>query len=419
MASVARKNLFEDIPRFLVAQAGIVFAVSLVTIQTGILNGFSRSTSILIDQSKAEIWVGAEEMRNLQLTLPIPAGLVNQAAQVEGVARAEALITRGTLWRNPEGQISPIQLFGFDPGGQLFTPGKITSGTLQSLSEPYTLLPDQANLDSLRVMRPDGADTIDVTGTINALSARIVGLTRGTQSIASSPYVFTSLESANAFLNSGLTSKTNCQVQSGQVNCTNVFERTPVDAQAQPPTRPLRASDPIQYVLIQAQPGQDLQALKQRLDAALPGVAAYTREELSERNRTYWVRRTGIGFVLGLGATVGVIVGMVVVGQILYSSVSDHIKEFGTLKAMGASDWVIYRIIIEQALWMGILGYLPSIGFCLVLGSWTYATQGITILITPLSAAGILGLTVAMCVGSAIFAIQKVVHVDPAIVFKA
>jgi putative ABC transport system permease protein len=116
---------------------------------------------------------------------------------------------------------------------------------------------------------------------------------------------------------------------------------------------------------------------------------------------------------------VGVIVGMVVVSQILYSSVSDHLKEFGTLKAMGASDWLIYRVITEQALWMAFLGYIPSMLICLSLGTWTVAAKGIMILITPGTAIAVLGVTVVMCVASALFAIQKVTHVDPAIVFKA
>jgi len=108
----------------------------------------------------------------------------------------------------------------------------------------------------------------------------------------------------------------------------------------------------------------------------------------------------------------------VIVGQILYSSASDHIKEFGTLKAMGASDWVIYSVIVEQAVWMAILGYLPGIALCMGVASWTSATQAILILITPESALIVFGITVLMCVVSAIFAIQKVTRVDPAIVFK-
>ncbi|HIK57229.1 MAG TPA: ABC transporter permease [Synechococcales cyanobacterium M55_K2018_004] len=412
MASVARRNLFEDLPRFLVAQAGIVFAVSLVTIQNGILNGFTRSTTVLIDRSQVDVWVSAQEMVNLQLTLPIPAALVNEVANIEGVERTEPLITRSTLWRSSTGQISPIQMFGFDPNSQLFRIGPLSAGTLNDLNQPYTLIPDKANLDSLRVQR------VGDTGTVNSLPARIVGLTQDTQSIASGTFVFTSTANANAFLTSGFTSSTNCQVlPQGGLDCRTITERTP-QAPPQAP-RPLRASDTITYVLVKAKPGQDVQALKQRIEATLPGIRAFTRQEMAQRNRNYWVQRTGIGFILGLGATVGVVVGMVVVGQILYSSVADHLKEFGTLKAMGASDWLIYRIILEQAVWMGIIGFIPSLGLCLALGAWTYATQGITILITPLTATGVLALTLGMCVGSALFAIQKVMHVDPAIVFKA
>lgn len=412
MPSIARKNLFEDIPRFLVAQAGIMFAVSLVTIQTGIFAGFSRSTTTLIDQSEADIWVAAEEMVFLELTLPIPAGSVNRAEAIEGVERAEALIIRSATWRSADGTIAPVRLIGYAPQSRLFYPGATIQGRWQDVQEPYTFILDQSNLDSLRLQE------VGDTATIGSLPAKLVGLTRNTQFIASSSYLFTSLESANAYVTSGLTSTTNCQLEAGQLLCTNVYSQDQSTAAATPP-RPLSGSDGITYVLVEAEPGQDLESLKQRLEAALPGTQAYTKADMSNLTRDYWQRRTGLGFVLGLGAAVGVVVGIVIVGQILYSSVSDHLKEFGTLKAMGAPDWALYQVIVEQSLWMGILGYIPSMALCLALGAWTFATQGIMILITPLTAGGILGITMIMCIGSAIFAIQKVVRVDPAIVFKA
>jgi putative ABC transport system permease protein len=411
MASIARKNLFEDIPRFLVAQAGIMFAVSLVTIQTGILNGFTRSTTLAIDNSQADIWVSASEMVYLELTLPLPAGMVLQAQEVEGVRRAEALSIRGATWRSASGEIAPVRLIGFSPQGQLFTPGALTNGDWTALEQPYTFILDESNLDSLNLKQP-GEEA-----SIGSLPAKLVGLTQETQSIASSPFLFTSLESANTYVTSGLTSTTSCRWVSGNLQCTNVYQRSQPNT-APPRPASLTASDTITYVLIQAEPGQDLQSLKQRLEQALPATRAHTKAEMSSLTRDYWQRRTGIGFVLGLGAAVGVIVGMVIVGQILYSSVVDHLKEFGTLKAMGASDWLLYRVIIEQALWMATLGYIPSMGLCLALGAWTFATQGIMILITLPTAAGVLGITVVMCVGSALFAIQKVTQVDPAIVFK-
>jgi putative ABC transport system permease protein len=94
------------------------------------------------------------------------------------------------------------------------------------------------------------------------------------------------------------------------------------------------------------------------------------------------------------------------------------LKEFGTLKAMGASNWFIYRVIGEQALWMAVLGYLPSMGLCLAVSAWAASTQGILILITPVSALSILGITIAMCLSAALVAAQQVIRVDPAIVFK-
>lgn len=419
MASIARKNLFEDIPRFLVAQAGIMFAVSLVTIQTGILRGFTRSTTLLIDQAQADIWIASKDMVQVELTLPLAVDQLRVAQQVAGVERAEALIFRPALWRNSQDEIAPIRVVGFDPQGQLFSPQNITQGSLKALKQPFAVMVDETNTSSLKLK------ALNAQGAIGSLPARLVGLTRGTQSMVSSSFLFTSLENANAYVNAPVSSTLQCRSQAGvdEVQCTNTYETAPASAAPLNPSpttpRRLNLGDPITYILIRVQPNQDLGTLKKRLETVLPNTHAYTQAEMAEKTRSYWHKRTGIGFVLGLGAAVGIIVGVVIVGQILYSSVSDHLREFGTLKAMGASDWVIYSVIIEQALWMAGLGYLPSLILCLGVGTWTSATQGILILITPATALGVFGITVVMCVSAALFAIQKVTRVDPAIVFKA
>lgn len=411
MASIARRNLFEDIPRFLVAQAGIMFAVSLVAIQVGVLNGFVRSVGVLIDRSAADIWVANQDMVEQELTLPLPFSLLAQAQQVEGVARAEALALGGGIWRSSGGEISSVRIFGFDPSGQLFNNFEMLSGNLKDVQQPFQVIVDRSRLASLNVQQTGD------TGTIGSLSVKVAGITRDSQSIASSAYLFTSLENTKAYTTGNRTANLNCRMNNGQFLCSNVYESSPGNSTIQP--TPLAANDPISYILVRARSGQNLNQLKQRLESALPNTHAYTRSEMASRTRSYWVRRTGVGFILGLGATVGVIVGMVIVGQILYSSVSDHLKEFATLKAMGVADRAIYSIIIQQSLWMAVLGYFPSLALCWGLGTWTYATQGIAILITPVTAAGIFGITVLMCVGSALFAIQKVTRVDPAIVFKS
>lgn len=417
MPSIARKNLFEDVPRFLVAQAGIMFAVSLVTIQIGILRGFTRSTGLLIDHSSADLWVASKDMVHLELSSPMPAERVVQAEKVEGVDRAEALMIRTSIWRDRDGGITPIRIFGFNPGSRIFAGWEITQGKLDDLKQPYTVIIDQANLKALKLNQSGDRATI---GSFGNLPAQLVGTNTNTQSIPSSVFIFTSLENANAYGSSGVSPNVKCTQQAdGGFNCATAIDPSATTPSKLEPPRTVSLADPISYVLIRAKAGQNLQQLKQRLETTLPGTRVYTQSEIANITRTYWTERTGVGFVLGLGAAVGFIVGMVIVGQILYSSVSDHLREFGTLKAMGASNWVIYSVILEQALWMAVLGYIPSIALCLGLGAWTQAAKGIMILITPATGAGIFVMTVVMCVGSALFAVQKVTRVDPAIVFKA
>lgn len=420
MVSIARKNLLEDIPRFLVAQAGIMFAVSLVTIQMGIFQGVIHSTISLIIDSPADIWITSRRMVHLELTEPILFENVVKASEVKGVEKTDALIVGSARWLVSTSEITVVKVFGFNPAKELLFPGKVTKGSAEDLKEPYTLIVDQSKLKPLNVRK------IGDHARLGSLSAKIVGITQDSQSAVSGSFVFSSLETANALINSRITSSVNCKWEAGEFLCVNIYKK--VDSNSTTDQRknsntvkyqPIVLNTPISFVLVKAKPGEDLRQLKQRLQKVVPQTSIYTRAEMIEKIRIFWERRTGIGFILGLGAVVGIVVGIVIVGQILYSSVSDHIREFGTLKAMGASNYVIYSIILEQALWMAGIGYIPGILACWGLGTWTSATQGIVILITPITALGVFAITLFMCLSSAIFAIQKVNLVDPAIVFKA
>ncbi|MGL5511295.1 MAG: ABC transporter permease, partial [Microcoleaceae cyanobacterium] len=143
MVSIARKNLLEDIPRFVVAQAGIMFAVSLVTIQTGILNGFTRSTSLIVDQSQADLWITSPEMVNFELTDPLFYGQLAQVKNIAGIQQAEVVNMGSSRWRPDNGESSPLKIIGFDINGSLFQPGKVIAGNLKDLQQPYTIMADQ------------------------------------------------------------------------------------------------------------------------------------------------------------------------------------------------------------------------------------------------------------------------------------
>jgi putative ABC transport system permease protein len=335
---------------------------------------------------------------------------------VPGVERAEVLIMRGGRWRDPLGRLSTVRIWGFNPDSTMFAGWPVVQGKVTDLNRPYTVFVDRASLGSLDVSK------VGDTARIGNLPTTIVGLTSDTKSNASSAFVYASLETANAYGSAELNSAIACKRRpDGSLDCNNQYANVTPDGTLKDPPLPKRLNfgDPISYILIRAKPGEDLSALRQRLQVSIPDSKVFTSAELAKLTRNYWEDRTSVGFILGLGATVGFIVGMVIVGQILYASVADHIREFGTLKAMGASNWVIYSVIIEQSLWMAVLGYIPSMALCLGLSQWTLAAKGVLILIEPMTGVSVFVLTVGMCVVSALFAIQKVTRVDPAIVFKA
>jgi putative ABC transport system permease protein len=207
---------------------------------------------------------------------------------------------------------------------------------------------------------------------------RVVGITDGIRSFSTSPFVFTNLDSARAFTGLG--------------------------------------PEQLSYVLVRAQPGEDLNELKAALEL-IPNVDAYTSSEFSERSRSYWSRRTGVGAGFFMTAIMGVMVGLVVVGQILYNGTLEHLKEYGTLKAMGARNSAIVRTILYQALVSGLVGY--GLGTVLAaIARVVVRAANLTVVLSPALLVGTAFLTLAMCAVASVLSILKVLRLDPASVFK-
>ena len=157
--------------------------------------------------------------------------------------------------------------------------------------------------------------------------------------------------------------------------------------------------------------------MKQRIRERVQGVDVYTSAEFSRMTRYYWMFTTGAGVAVLLAALLGLVVGVVVVAQTIYATTMDHLREFGTLKAMGASNGYIYRVIIEQAVISAVLGY----GLGITASVFVVRASregGAAILLPPELAAGLFGLTLLMCIGAALVSINKVTRIDPAMVFK-
>jgi putative ABC transport system permease protein len=132
----------------------------------------------------------------------------------------------------------------------------------------------------------------------------------------------------------------------------------------------------------------------------------------------YWIFRTGAGFAIGLSTLLGFVVGTVIVGQTIYSSTIDRLKEFGTLKAIGASNGHLYRLIFAQALIYAGAGYV--LGMVASAGVARLARHvGSPILVTTALVSGMLLVTVAMCLLASFLSIFRITRLEPAVVFKA
>ena len=171
------------------------------------------------------------------------------------------------------------------------------------------------------------------------------------------------------------------------------------------------------YILIKVAPGADVEAVRREVQRRVPYNDVFTKKEWAERSRNYWIESTGLGLNLAMTVFLGCLVGIVVVAQTLYTSTMEHLKEFGTVKAIGGGNGTIYRILAKQATISAVVGFLLG---CVMV--WflrpAMASIDLKLIISP-SFAAIVGVgTVLMCLAAAMISFRKVASIDPALVFR-
>jgi len=370
---IALRNLLHDRIRLAVTLTGVVFAVVLIAVQGGLFVGFTTATSCVIENTEADVWVASRGVRNFDVTHPLRERKYHQVLSVPGVARAEKFIVQFANWKKPEGGMESVEVVGFDLQSGLGKPWAMAQGSIAALAVRDTVIIDELYLQKL------GITGIGESAEISERRARVVGLTRGIRSFTTSPYVFTSFQNA--------------------LNFTHL------------------KPDQLTYVLILAKPGVDPKELRAAIAAQVSDVDVFTREEFAQKTQWYWMFTTGAGMALVIAAGLGLVVGGVVVAQTLYATTMDHLPEFGTLRAMGAKNGYLYKIIMAQAVAAAVVGYVPGIALSHLLVHLAEA-GGASILLTWKMSVGLFFLTVVMCVAAAFVSINRVTRIDPAMVFK-
>lgn len=373
MPPLARRNLLHDKVRFTVTLTGIVFAVVLIVVELGLFIGFTVTTSSLVDHSGADLWVTSKHVPYVELGAPFSERKLYQVKAVPGVKQADKFINRWTEWKRLDGRRESVQIVGFNPESGLGGPWNVVQGSVADLEIPDSIIVDDVYKQKL------GVTQVGEVFEINGHRARVVGFTHGIKAFTTSPYVFTTFKRAQD------------------------FGRVPADQTI--------------YVLVKTEPGVDVQQVRREILARVKDVEVYTSPEFSRMTQVYWMFTTGAGVAVLLAAVLGLVVGFVVVAQTIYATTVDHLREFGTLKAIGAPNSYVYKIIIQQAALSAVMGYVVGmlVSFFVVRAS---QQGGASILLPWPMAAGMFFLTLTMCVGAALVSISKVTRLDPAMVFK-
>jgi len=373
MVSIARKNLFHDRTRFAITLIGVTVSVVLLFATIGIYLGFMQDASSIVDSVPADIWVTSKSLQNFNFAWPIPGRKLEQIREVKGVALAEKMLHSWGVIRLATGGTEQVEIIGWNLNGGLEFPWRLSKGRPADLKGGPFILVDRSSFKRL------GPLTIGDVREISNQRVKVMGITQGLKSITTAPYVIATYETAQLF---------------------NLYFQDPV------------------FILVKAQRGERIDEVVERIREHVRDVDVYTKAELSAKCRRYWTVATGMGMGFLLTAVVAFVVGMVVVSQTIYASTVEHLAEFGTLKAIGATHWMIYRIILEQAAVNAVIGFAIGLFLTLFLEKG-YEAMGISMVI-PGTVVGVLfATTLLMCLSASIISIRKVRTLDPAMVFRA
>lgn len=370
---LAWRNLSHDRARFVVTLVGVLFAVLLMGVELGLLLGFARTTSGLVDHTHADLWITPAGTTNVDIAGRLDERRRFEALAVPGVETVDMLMMQFAFWRKPDGGTESVSVVGFSLVSGQGGPWNLVEGSVEDLRQDDAVIIDRLYAGKL------GVTALGQTVEINNRRARVVGYTAGIRTFTQSPYVFTTHRNAQNF----------------------TFFRP----------------DQTTYLLVSLKPGADRAAVRDALQARLGRVDVWFARDFARAAQRYWLITTGAGSALLLAALLGLVVGIVIVGQTLYATTVDRLPEYATLRAMGAPNGYLHRVILKQAAISAVFGFA---GGMVLVGLVVLASAGSTVAVAmPAGLVGILAvLTLCMCALGALVSIRRITRIDPTSVFQ-
>jgi putative ABC transport system permease protein len=318
--SYALATLWYERQRYLPGVLAVAFSALLIALQCGLLLGLFSITSMPIDHTRADIWLGAPSVLSVDLGRPIPESYLTRLACQPEVTDCEVYIQGFTYWAKPDGGNELCVVIGSrleeDSMGKV---KELSPELCARLTEPDTVVIDESDLKRL------GVTGIGDTVEISNRRVRIVGLTQGCKSLAG-PYVFCSVYTAGSLL--------------------RLFPNQ------------------VTYILARCANRAEAPAVVKRVRDQYPSLSAFTSQEFSVRSQLHWLTKTKAGIALGYAAALGLLVGAVVTSQTLYAATVASLREFAVLRALGIPRWRMGVMVMAQSFWVGILGVGVGLPAC-------------------------------------------------------
>jgi putative ABC transport system permease protein len=378
---LAWRQLRAERARLFSAIAGVMFACVLVFMQLGFRAALFDSATALLSAMRADIFLMHPLTTVSFKPEMLPRVRASQAMALPEVRAAVPVYLTQATWRNPEnGTRRAVQLIGFDiESGVMDFPG--LAPLAEALKRQDTIAFDLRSRPEFgpvpRLLAERGPFEVQVANRM----MEVVGL----------------VEIGPSFGADG-------NVVMSELNFRRVVKE--------------RLPSQVDLVAIKLAPGADREAAVARLRQIMPpDVMVLTQPQLVAHERSYWEEATPIGFIFMFGSIMGLIVGMVIVYQILFSDIASHLKEYATLKAMGYSNLYLGRAVLSAALILAVLGFLP--GFALsallydVVGKGTF----LPLAMDTERALGVFAMIFTMCAAAGLLAMRKLRDANPADMF--
>jgi putative ABC transport system permease protein len=372
---IALRSLAHDRGKLAGSLAGVAFAATLLLIQIGLYAGFIATSSALITQAGGDVWVMARGTEVLENGEPLSAGTRASVASHPCVAHVRGMVVAFAATRKAGGAPDSVQLIGYEPGTSPIFPWTLLRGLPQDLHAPNRVAIDAFDVPKLQIE----GDPLGAHLEMGGQAVYVAAITEDVRSFTLQPNVFAEVETARRL----------ARLSEGQVSYWIVDLHSPSCA-------------------------PDVIATIERHE---PDVQALTKEGFSEKTQDYWVFGSGAGSALGFSAILGLVVGTVIVGQTLYAITKEHLRELGTLKAIGATNGELIGFVAWQAAFLALIGGGVGLLIALIVQRAVTAA-GLLVVLSPSVLATGAAAILWMCAVASISSVRKVIRLEAAEVFK-